>query len=320
MKSSTKTWLIAAAVLVLLGIVSFVGILALNHWDLPGLTGTKGETTMIDVKETFRNIDIRTVTADIRFVPSADGTCRATHTGPSGIEFTAVIENDTLKIETSDSRKWYERIALWDKSSEITVTLPEGSYGSLRIEGSTGDIEIPGALFFESASVSTSTGDVSLGASVSGAVTIGTSTGDITLGKLSAGSLALSASTGHVKVSSVEASGDVRVDVTTGKTVLTDVTCHDLVSSGSTGDIELKNVVAAGQFSLERSTGDIELDGCDAGEILIETTTGEVKGTLLSEKIFITKSVTGDVKVPESVTGGRCVVTTTTGDITLSFR
>ena len=49
------------------------------------------------------------------------------------------------------------------------------------------------------------------------------------------------------------------------------------------------------------------------------TDTGEVKGTLRSEKIFFTESDTGKISVPKSVTGGRCEITTDTGDIEIEI-
>ena len=73
-------------------------------------------------------------------------------------------------------------------------------------------------------------------------------------------------------------------------------------------------------MDLDRDTGDIDLEDCDADEIFIVTDTGDVKGTLLSEKVFITKTDTGDVNVPNSISGGRCEITTDTGDINISLR
>ena len=70
---------------------------------------------------------------------------------------------------------------------------------------------------------------------------------------------------------------------------------------------------------IERSTGDIELNGCDAGEIFIETDTGNVEGTLLSEKVFVVTTDTGDKRVPNTTSGGRCEITTDTGDIYITI-
>jgi DUF4097 and DUF4098 domain-containing protein YvlB len=80
----------------------------------------------------------------------------------------------------------------------------------------------------------------------------------------------------------------------------------------------MKNVVATGMFDIKRSTGDVELDMCDANEIFVNVGTGDVFGTLLSDKVYIAKTSTGEVDVPKTIEGGRCEITTTTGDIKLS--
>ena len=80
----------------------------------------------------------------------------------------------------------------------------------------------------------------------------------------------------------------------------------------------MQNVIAAETFSIERSTGNVTFDGCDAAEIWVETDTGDVTGTFLSEKCFLAKTDTGTVAVPKSTAGGKCEVTTDTGDIKLN--
>ena len=72
-------------------------------------------------------------------------------------------------------------------------------------------------------------------------------------------------------------------------------------------------------MTLRRSTGDVELNACDAGGLSLKTTTGDVTGTLLSEKVFITDTSTGDVSVPKTTSGGKCEISTTTGDIRIDI-
>ena len=62
------------------------------------------------------------------------------------------------------------------------------------------------------------------------------------------------------------------------------------------------------------------LKDCDAAELEIKTGTGDVQGTLLSEKVFVVKTNTGKIQVPETVTGGKCKITTTTGDIRITVQ
>ena len=156
-------------------------------------------------------------------------------------------------------------------------------------------------------------------ANVSGALEIGLSTGDIDLADIEAGSMDLKVSTGRVTVESAVCKGDVSIHLSTGKTMLDGLTCANLRTDGSTGDITLKDVVASGAFSIERTTGDVRFENADAAEITVKTDTGDVTGSLRSEKVFLTASDTGKQNVPKSVTGGRCEITTDTGDIEIEI-
>ena len=74
-------------------------------------------------------------------------------------------------------------------------------------------------------------------------------------------------------------------------------------------------MIAEESISVERSTGDVRLDRCDAGELSVKTSTGSVAGSLLSEKVFVTHTDTGRVDLPATAVGGKCEITTTTGNI-----
>ena len=84
--------------------------------------------------------------------------------------------------------------------------------------------------------------------------------------------------------------------------------------------MKLSGVLAQESFNIERSTGDIKLTDCDAEEIEIETTTGNIEGALKTPKIFIATSDTGKINVPETTEGGKCKLTTDTGDIKIMIK
>ena len=132
-------------------------------------------------------------------------------------------------------------------------------------------------------------------------------------------SLTINVSTGDITVTGVKSVGDVQVNVSTGRTEINGVTCKNFISDGSTGNVVLNNVIATEKFTIKRSTGDIKFQDCDAGEISVKTSTGDVTGSLLSEKVFITDTSTGKVNVPKSTSGGRCEITTSTGDIEIEI-
>lgn len=318
MNKSTKIWLIMAAFLVIAGGMIFGGVMTVLNWDFSKLSG-KYETNRHEISEDFQNISIRADTAAISFVPSPDGKCTVECYEREKVSHSVTVEDGTLVIKIKDSRRWYEYIGINFHTPKITVYLPETQYASLFIKESTGSIKIPPDFTFTSADLTVSTGSVTFNASASDLIKIKTTTGSIRMENVSAGALNLSASTGAITLSRVSCEGDAALHVTTGKTSLTDVSCRNLTSTGSTGDISLTNVIAEEKFSIERSTGDIKFTGCDAGEIYAQASTGDITGSLLTEKVFIAQSDTGKIKVPKTITGGKCELTTDTGDIKIEI-
>ena len=277
MKKSTKIWLITATSLVALGCIMFSVAMTKIHWDFTKLSTVKYETNTYEVTDDFNSISMLTDTADILFVQSDDKICKVVCYEMSDMKHTTTVQNNTLTINVTDEREWYDHIGITLGSPKITVYLPKTEYDSLAIKEDTGDIEVPKDFKFGSIDIATSTGDII--------------------------------------IAGVTCEGDIVINVSTGKANLTDIKCKSFISDGSTGDISLKNVIATEKFSIERSTGDVKFDACDATEIWVETDTGDVTGKLLSEKIFITETSTGDVNVPKSTNGGKCEITTSTGDI-----
>lgn len=320
MRKTAKIWLVIAASLVFVGLIMFAAVMSEYKWDFSKLSTGKYETNTYEISEEFSNLSMNTDTADIIFALSDDGKCRVECYEEEKAKHSVAVQENTLVIKMIDEKSWYDYIGINFGSPKITVYLPKAEYTSLFINGSTGDIEIPKNLKFEGVDISLSTGDVNFFASASKLIIIKTSTGNICVENTSAGTLDLSASTGRITVSNVICGGDANINVSTGRTNLNNIECKNITSGGGTGDISLNNVIAAEKFSIKRSTGDVRFDGSDAAEILVETDTGDVTGTFLSEKTFFVETDTGSVDVPESITGGRCEITTDTGDIELDIQ
>lgn len=299
MRKGTKKWLIAAACLVVVGLIGFAGVMAFLDWDFTGLDTEDYVTNTYTINENFSKIVIDTQTADIVFAASDDGICKVVCEEQENILHSAAAQDGTLTVTEEDTRTWYEHIGFNLQTPSITVYLPEAEYASLVITESTGDITLPDGFLFDEVDLCLSTGDVSVSSDVSSSLRIRTSTGDVRVENAGLGALT--------------------VAVTTGDTLISNVTCKNLSSDGSTGDLTLKNVTAAENLTIERSTGDVKLDGVDAAAISVDTSTGDITGTLLSEKIFVASTDTGRIKVPESTSGGECRLTTSTGDITIKL-
>lgn len=314
----TKIWLISAALLILAGLIIFVGVMTVLKWDFTKISTSRFETKEMEINDSFTNISIATKTANVAFMPTDREKPYVILYEQKNLGHVLSINDNTLTVEIKDTRKWYEYIGINFKEPKITVYLPNSSYGLCTVKTSTGDVEIPKSFTFESLDVSGSTGNINCSASVTGAIKIKLSTGDINLENISAASLDLTVSTGKINVSGVNCSGDIKTKVSTGKMSLTDVTCKSLTSDGDTGDTYFKNVIATEKFDIKRDTGDVNFERCDAAEIFVTTDTGDVKGTLLTEKVFFPRSNTGKTETPKTITGGVCEITTDTGDIVIS--
>ena len=320
MTGKTTRWLITAVLLMIVGCILFVGVMFSMQWDFSKLSTVKYETNSYNIKDPVKNIHIITNTADVVLVPSEDGSVSVSCYEPVNQKHAISVDKGTLSVQWTDTREWYEHIGVNFATPKLIVYLPGGELGSLTIEGSTGDIEIPRGFSFADMHIAVSTGDVISHASTTGEMNIHASTGDVVISNVSAANLDLAVSTGQITVSDVTCAGDVSVRVSTGKSEFANVKCGNLISNGNTGGITLKEVLASDTMTIVRSTGDVRMQDCDAAEIFIKTDTGSVKGSLLTEKVFIVESDTGHVDVPKTVAGGRCVITTDTGDVILTIQ
>lgn len=319
MGRGTKICLWVGAFLILTGCILCISAALANNMNWEALSTMKPETNEYELTESFQNISIISDTADIQFIATENTVCKVICHEQVNIKHRVNISEGTLTVEKHDTRKWYEYIGIYFRTPKITVYLPKGTYGTLSVKGSTGDMEIPSDFQFESMDISISTGHVTSHASTTGNMRIKTSTGSIHLENASANTVDLQVTTGKINAVRIACHLDMTVSVSTGTAELAYVHCRNFTSTGSTGDLSMKNVVASETFSIGRTTGDVKLNSCDAAELAIETGTGDVKGTLQSEKVFITKTSTGHIDIPDTVSGGTCKITTSTGDINIQI-
>ncbi len=320
MRKAVKIWLIVAASLILLGIIILGGTMAVSKSDIFSFTTRKYETNTYEISEDFNSVSINTDTADIVFIASSDEKCKIVCYEEEKAKHSVTVTDGKLSVDMVSTKKWYDHINIgWSGKPMITVYLPKNDNISLLLKNSTGRIELPSDIAFESIDISGSTGDVSCRSSADGMIKIKRSTGDILLENISAGALDLWVSTGDVKVTSVNCAGDVKLRASTGDVKLDGLDCKNLFSECGTGDITLKSVVASERFDITTDTGTVAFDRSDANEISVKTDTGKVTGTLLSEKVFFIKTDTGDVEVPKTTSGGKCEIETDTGDIKINI-
>lgn len=320
MKRNSSAWLIIAIALLVVGAVVFLAAFACSGFSFNKLSSTKYETHTHDLTEPFDSISVKSSTADVVFEPCADGEARVVCYEEEKRMHTVEVREGTLVIEEVDNRKWTERIGVISFGSpKLTVCIPAGSYSSLSVSCSTGDVTVPADFAFGNAYLSADTGDINLFACDADNLEIKRSTGDILIEGCTLGEAKLNTSTGDVALRSAVVEGALNIGTDTGTIELTEVSCGSLETKSSTGSVTLARSVAFGALRIVASTGSVRFDGCDAAELYVETSTGSITGTLRTEKVFIAESSTGSVDVPDTTSGGRCELHTDTGSIRIGI-
>ena len=321
MKKGTKIGLIIATVLTISGAILFTAAMAATGWDFQYLNNSNYETNQHEIIEEFQSIDIESSAAKIVIQPSETATAKVICYEDRKTSHSVSVQNGTLVIDERDTRDWFDFISIGNfQLPEVTVYLPQSEYASLSIETDFGDVEVPAGFTFGNISITSDTGYIACDATAIKLFELESNTGYIKTKGISAAEIDVSVDTGAINAENITCTGNISIKDHTGKTSLTNITCKNLSFDGSSGKIILKNVIATETFYLENNTGDIEFTDCDAAEIFAKTNTGNICGTLLSEKIFFAKSSTGHISVPQSMNGGKCELTTNTGDITIEIK
>ena len=318
MRTGVKVLIISLGSLLVIGGSVIMGVGFLNS-DY-STTERRIDLTDKDVK----NFEFDLATSDVTFIASNDKKVVLTESKHVKVEDS--FEGSTLKLTSSETRKWYERISFDWAKKKVDVYLPAGDFANLKLKNSTGNIKVPHEFTFESVNIELSTGDIEYDSNCSGEVKIKSSTGDQSLNNVAAKSISLDHSTGKVSLKNINVIENVVIDGSTGKNNLENVRCANLDVKSSTGKINLKDVVTTGNIKLKASTGDVDFEDMDCGadatcSIDIKTDTGDVEGSLLTGKIFDVDSDTGKRNVPASTPNtATCKVRTDTGDIKITVK
>ncbi len=315
MKKGKKITLITAGCMVLAGLILAAAGLAAVQFDISSFNTVTYATTHYEIEEEFHHISIAGSASDVRLYPSEYDTCRVVCAENKNATFEVTVEDDTLYIRRQDNSVWQLQFGVFLGETGITVYLPEDTYESLVIRTASGDITVPEAIQFASVDVQSISGEITLLALVSGEQSVSSQSGDIRIGNTSPESLTVQSGSGEITLEKVSDRTEIQLKASSGDVTFTDVKGQTIAVSTSSGEITFSRVIAAGNMRLESVSGDIALRDSDAEALCIQTGSGDVSGTLRSEKIFRIETKSGDVNVPYSASGGKCDVTTTSGDV-----
>lgn len=256
-------------------------------------------TKTYNIEEPYTDIKIEGKDLDV-IIYSSNNENKVVYSENKKVTIETKVIDGVLTISQNDNRKFYDMLFNFS-DFEVNLYLTEELINSLNIKGQVGDIEINKGFTFSNVDISNSTGDVEFKSNVKNNLNISNSTGDVEIENSNVGE-------------------SLNIETKTGDIELSNTNCNKLDIKVSTGNTELVNTLVTTDFKMEGSTGDVRFDEFDASNIEVSVGTGNVKGTIKSSKIFIAKSKTGSVSVPETVTGGVCKITTSTGNIKISYK
>ena len=263
------------------------------------VTTNEVEEKTYELNNNIDDININVDVTDINIIYS-ENVSKVVVKENSNTKIKVEFENDILTITQEKNYKWYDYIMNFNDNN-VTIYINSKIDSDLNITGSTGDVCIQEGFKFDD-------------------VNIKLSTGDTKISSMECDTLSLECSTGSVDVTDSNVSETVNVRTTTGSIKLNNLKCNTLDITGSTGDVVLSEVNVVGDMSLVTTSGDVKLDNFDANNITIETSTGDVRGSIKTSKFFITKTSTGEVEVHDTRDGGVCKITTSTGDIIITYK
>lgn len=321
MRKSKKITIIVSAVVAAVGLCLCIGGWIAMDFKFSNLNSENYETKTYSVENTFAHINVEADEYDVRLYPAEDGQCKVVYAENEKVSCSVKVENDTLSIKIASDRKWYESIGFGFHWSQIKldIYLPEKQYESLVITSRSGDTTVPEGFRFGKAEVCSASGEVAFLAAVEDDLSIKTESGDVSMGMTNPKVLHIEAVSGDVAVNSANVTAELSVKTVSGDMELKNIACGNAAAKSTSGEILFVNVTAEEQMAVKTNSGDIELQQCDADTLDIKSTSGDVFGILLTEKIFMVETVSGDIDAPRSATGGLCKVKTTSGNIKFKF-
>ncbi|MBQ8000231.1 MAG: DUF4097 family beta strand repeat protein [Ruminococcus sp.] len=320
MKKSTKVLLIISLCMLLSGVFICVGAGFMAGFDFNGLSPVTYRESVTTSDEAFANVDVYSLSADVEMFVSSTDEWKVESTEADKIYHQITVEDDTLKIRRVDNREWYECISINInfKTESIRLYLPEKSYESIVLKSTSGKVVVNEGLNCEKLKAESTSGAVRVYGAEAEEIVANSTSGQAVVDGVSAQRLSVSSTSGRVNVSNLAQVDTVDIKATSGRIEAMDISCREFTAENVSGGVTCSGVVADDTITAETTSGGIRILQSDAESLSLKSTSGSIRGTLLSDKIFIAESSSGSVKVPDSTQGGVCKAKTSSGSIDIT--
>ncbi len=246
----------------------------------------------------IKDFDIETTACDVLIMPWDDRNTKVVCHEADLLLHDVQVKDGKLVIKRKERT---DGVSFNNMILRIEIMMPAGSYGNVMAKTSSGSIELSSGFDFVDAILSASSGAIVCDAQVRGQLLCNTSSGGQRL-----------SGTGCKWLQAASSSGSILAE---------NIRAEVAEFSASSGSVTLNDVIAQDELSVETSSGDISFENCDAHSVKLRASSGEISGSLLTGKVFRAKASSGSVRVPQDdPSGGRCEVTTSSGDINITVK
>ena len=323
MKKSTKTALIIAIVLLLIGLIMLAGAAVASgghFWQelenaTSGKTSENYESQLYTVsQDQVQEICVDIVAQDIQVV-SVPGDNISIYYYES--------ENDGYHLSLSEDGRL--NMKYWSKGFWQTYFHFDFPVGNVPLDTSINVvIELP-ETYGGSLDLSTVSGDLELADVTGRALTLSSTSGDLELSRTNGESLALTTTSGSIQISECEIDETVFCKNTSGDIQLRDSSAgQDSSFSCTSGDVELTDITIGGSLDVKTVSGEVDVDRLAAQTIHLVSTSGDISGSIegaLTDFSIESDTVSGDNSLPGNLQSGSKTlsVETISGDIDIKF-
>ena len=310
-KKKSKKKVLLVLIILAICIIGLIAILLFNN--------VRFTTNIHEISDSFDKIIIDAYNCDVSFELSNDKKCSIEFVEHPDLHCIFDSNDGNLIISTDDHRNWFDNLFVFNTSSKIKVYLPKDKYTYLFINCGRGDISVPDSLTFDSLSIVNESGNVECSADVPGSLSIDNTLGDIRVEKAKVGDVILTNSSGNISVADCESKNIININQVSSDIVLEGIKGKSVVVGCDSGDAFLTDVVTTNNITIENSIGNVVFDKSDSASINVNTKSGDIKGNLISEKIFTANTISGKKSVPDTKAGGECVLMSDSGNIKIEI-
>lgn len=303
MDFSKKKMTLCAIIFIVIGLMLILISFISTGFDFSKINTYNLEKKMYSVTDDFDSIKMQGGSANVYFALSDDNQCYIETMETEKMSYSIEVTDKELTISVDDKGKWYDNITVFSwKEEKMIVYLPKSEYEALAVKCGSGDVRISDNINITEVDIITGSGSVKIS--------------DIRKSK----NISIDTKSGDVKLSDIENAKNVSIKTNSGEIKAVNCEADDIQMCTKSGDIDGKNIIAGNNIDIQANSGDVDLNNSDAETLNIKTNSGDVSCSLLTDKVFVTKTGSGEVYVPHSTIGGICEIKTGSGDIKVKIK